>query len=536
MDKILLGAKWNPKTGRAGSANTYDLRSHVTLIAPTGIGKGVTIEIPNLLLGLRHMSVLSIDPSGQNAAVCAQARRRMGHETLMLNPFNLHTALYPDMADIGCNPLVTLDPDSPSFFENAMALGDASIVVAGDSQPHFPQSARGLMTWLMMYVRLRDGLNANLGTVRDLLGGDVQKYAAAAVALGEGPEKARGGERMASLAFKYAKAGDSREIQSVISTAETQTRWLLSEQMRASLSKNGVGDIGRLKDRPTSLFLILPADELDIHGVWLRMIVTSALNALYRRGGKRGTEVLMLLSEFAQLGELPTIKAAFGQARKYGIRLFPVLQDRGQLTAIYGVNGANSFMANSGCVIGMRPGATDNETAEWLSSVSGVKGVVSRSASDDKQGGKPHVTYSPQEERLWPPEKIRALPDFHGLVWKEPKDGKAEPQPVYLQPYYQNAACLRVARPDPYHMGAAWARPKIKRSAAVYLALGALVWAGVLYLGQQREGQQHEKPAPRAVLVSPPAPALHHAKHLHPAGAGAGRMNVTARHDSAVAE
>jgi type IV secretion system protein VirD4 len=99
-----------------------------------------------LLLGLRDMSVLSIDPSGQNAAVCAEARRRYGYESLMLNPFNLHVALYPDMADIGCNMLLTLDPNSPTFFEDAMALGDSSISVEGDSQRHFPDSARGLMT------------------------------------------------------------------------------------------------------------------------------------------------------------------------------------------------------------------------------------------------------------------------------------------------------------------------------------------------------------------------------------------------------
>jgi type IV secretory pathway TraG/TraD family ATPase VirD4 len=79
MDSIALGVKWNPETGDTGAPESYDLRSHITMIAPTGVGKGVTVEIPNGLLGLRHMSWLSIDPSGQNAAVCAQARRRMGH-------------------------------------------------------------------------------------------------------------------------------------------------------------------------------------------------------------------------------------------------------------------------------------------------------------------------------------------------------------------------------------------------------------------------------------------------------------------------
>ena len=43
---------------------------------------------------------------------------------------------------------------------------------------------------------------------------------------------------------------------------------------------------------------------------------------------------------------------------------------------------------------------------------------------------------------------IRQLPDFHALVWKA---GVSQPQPVYCPPYWDIAACRRVARPDPYH-------------------------------------------------------------------------------------
>lgn len=466
MDKLLLGRRWNPRTGRIGRKEKYDLRAHATMIAPTGAGKGVTVEIPNLLLGLRGMSVLSIDPSGQNAAVCAEARRRMRHATTMLNPFNLHVGLYPDMADVGCNPLLTLDPLSPNFFEDAMALGDASISVDGDTQRFFPESARGLMTWLMMFVRMVDGHNANLGTVRDLLTGDLPAVAKEAVALGH--------PRLQSLAFKYQEP--SRSTLEVISTAETQTRWLLSDQMRESLSKNGVGDFGRLKERPTSLFLILPAGtELENHGVWFRIIVTCCLNALYRRGGG-GVPVLMMLSEFAQLGKVAPIRAAFGQARKYGIRVLPVLQNYGQLVDLEGPHGAETFIANSGCVIGL--GANDPGSAEWESNFSGKQSVLSISASTDPGTGQPRVNIGIQDERVWSPDKIRELPEFHGLVWKA---GQSRPQPVYLPPYWEIRACRRVARPDPYHLQSKNPRGRVLRPLARIAA--AVVLAAMLALG-----------------------------------------------------
>lgn len=442
MDSIALGVKWDPRTGDTGAPESYDLRSHITMIAPTGAGKGATIEMVNLLAGLRGMSVLNIDPSGQNAAVCAEARRRAGHDVVPLNPFNLHVGRYPDLRDVGFNLVSTLPrPDAPNFFEEAMALGDASISVEGDSQRHFPESARGLMTWLMMFVRLVEGDRANLGTVRDILTGDLRGAAEAAVATGH--------PRIKSLAYKYTKE-ESRELASVISTAETQTRWLLSDPMRASLARNGF-DFAQLAQRRTTCFLILPAGtELENHGVWLRMVVACALNALYRRGDASGVPVLFMLSEFAQLGKVAPIRAAFGQARKYGIRLFPVLQNWSQLVDLNGPQGAWTFIGNSGCVLGFNPG-NDWESAEFFSKLSDEHGVLNVNARDDPQTpGGVGIGIGEGRERVWPPGRIRQLPEFHALVWKS---GQSQPQPVFCPPYWDIAACRRVARPDPYHAG-----------------------------------------------------------------------------------
>jgi type IV secretory pathway TraG/TraD family ATPase VirD4 len=68
---------------------------------------------------------------------------------LVLNPFGLLVDQRPDLASVGFNPLAGLDPKSPRFFEHAAAIAEALIKVDGDSQPHFPQSARGLMQALI---------------------------------------------------------------------------------------------------------------------------------------------------------------------------------------------------------------------------------------------------------------------------------------------------------------------------------------------------------------------------------------------------
>ncbi len=140
---------------------------------------------------------------------------------------------------------------------------------------------------------------------------------------------------LASLASKYT--GElNRELQGIVSTAEVQTRWLLDDYMRASLAKPGF-DFARMQERCVSAFLILPAGSaLDTHAVWFRLVITSALNTFYRRGSAGDVPVLLLMSEFAQLGKVPPIRAAFGQARKYNLRCLPVLQNWGQLVDLYG--------------------------------------------------------------------------------------------------------------------------------------------------------------------------------------------------------
>src|SRR4051794_38516409 len=108
MDEFYFGYNWNPETGKVGERATFDMSSHVTMIAPTGTSKGVSLEIPNLLLGFRNSSVISVDPSGQNAAVCAEARRKMGHTVLALNPKGLHVKKYLDLQSVGFNPMAAL--------------------------------------------------------------------------------------------------------------------------------------------------------------------------------------------------------------------------------------------------------------------------------------------------------------------------------------------------------------------------------------------------------------------------------------------
>lgn len=525
MTKFYLGYPWDPKTGRVKSRPvTVDLttRPHTSMTAPTGSFKGVSIEIVNLLTGLRDCSVFNIDSSGQNAAVCAEARRQMGHRFWPINPKHVHVRHYPDLASRGHNPMDALDvKNSARFLMRSTAIAEAFDTTqrADGNSKFFDTGARMLGTGLIMYVKLRDGDKANLGTVRDLLTEEeitdddgvpikgLRYTAARAVATGH--------RATANLMARFTR--DSRSNRDIISTLQNATRVLDDDDIRADLAKSGT-DYGTLKDVPTTVMLIVPAGtEQQFLAPFVRLHVNAALDSIYARGDGAGLRVVFMLSEAAQIGRLDPLVAAIGQGRKYGISLAPIVwQDLNQAREVFGDNNAKTLLANSGCLFAFNPG-NDSDTSEFLSKLAGEHLVPGLNASDDPQHPD-RGNISPQRERLWSPEEIRSLPERHALVWRA---GEARPQTLYCPPYWDIKACRRVARIDPFHpqgMPPAAGRGGLRRTLRVMLAgaLGLMAAVFVLSLQHQTEpvgGQALHAKA--AVTDHRPAPLPTRHAHRH---------------------
>src|SRR5271156_2180820 len=168
-DGIPLGYEWDTQTGRYGRKLIFDgsRAPHLLLIGPNGAGKGTRLLVP-ALLQMENRSVVVIDPKGELAAITAAWRRTIG-DVVVLNPFGLHVRQYPDLASSGFNPLAFLDPAAPTFYDDSAGLAEALIRVEGDAQRHFPESARGLITAAMMWVRKLHGEQASLQQVRMML-------------------------------------------------------------------------------------------------------------------------------------------------------------------------------------------------------------------------------------------------------------------------------------------------------------------------------------------------------------------------------
>ena len=313
--------------GRVAGEARYDGGKHLITIGPNGSGKGTGVIAPNLA-HLRR-SILLIDPKGEAAAITARQRAKLGR-VVILNPFNVLANERPYLKSQGFNPLTSLDRRSPHFPDAAAGIAEALIKIEG-SDPHWAASAQDLVAALIMWECIRRPWApeaASLGNVRKML---TEPYVMGADGKPAGLLETVFHMLASGYAPLEAKAGRfvqaSREMQGIVSSAITQTRFLDSPAITADLAHGGF-DFGEMKRSITTVYLILPANYLETHSGWLRLMVVSALRALLQTPpSKTLPPVLFMLDEFAQLGYLPPIENAMGIARGFGVQLWPFLQD-----------------------------------------------------------------------------------------------------------------------------------------------------------------------------------------------------------------
>jgi type IV secretion system protein VirD4 len=469
----------------------YGGERNLIVFGPNGSGKGMSFCVPNLLQ-CTDRSFFVVDPKGELAAMTAPFRRTLG-PVMVINPFGIFTEIpgYEDLASCGYNPLVGLDPTKKSFNSDAALLADAVVMVEG-KDPHWDRSARALIASLIMWVVLE---------ARGMLSPDVLETAGALPPI-TGPKgvptMARVRELLCMASSEPASWNDHKgtgipalalammrtnipglrnkaaqftewtnEIRSVASSAKIQTEAFDDDEIADDLAKDGVR-FESIKERPTTVYLMLPPDMVERHVKWLRLIITSALKAVMRPRRKGEPRVLFLMDEFAALGHLKIIETVWALVRGYGIQLLPIFQDVGQLKGIYSERW-ETFMGQAGAIMSFAPG--DLTTAELLSERSGDRtaNVTSRSTSTSTNRGvtEPHWMSnggpsqssgsSTSDSSNTTPTKTRAIHRHSLFGLREYATlsfiaGVSDVIPGYAPPFWDIMECARRARANPYRV------------------------------------------------------------------------------------
>jgi type IV secretion system protein VirD4 len=152
-----------------------------------------------------------------------------------------------------------------------------------------------------------------------------------------------------------------------------------------------------------TVYLCLPAGEMESHYRWLRLIVHQALTVLEREGPyPRGKlPILFLMEEFASLGHLPIMEQAATYFPRFGVKLWIVLQDLAQLKRHYR-HSWETMLSNAGVVQFFA--TSDPVTNDYISSRLGMTSFTLKARTiDDVQGEATH------KERLIYPQEIEKV-------------------------------------------------------------------------------------------------------------------------------
>jgi type IV secretion system protein VirD4 len=353
---------------------------HILAFGPNGSGKSRRLLLPNLVNATSWSQVV-IDIKGELGFWTAEHRRKAGNEIIFLNPFKVL-----GLPSTGFNPVAALDPTSDDFVDDALGLAEAIIREEG-REPHWAASAQDLLCALIMYSRLCGPNDGSLGHVRKLLGQSVEGFVEAVKAMMKAGEDFGHEE----LTFKAARFRDlnaeSRELNAILSTAMTQTRWLDSRPVKADLAR-GTFDFSVLKERPVTVYLQLPGNRLGTHSSWIRLMLTAIVQSLLKDVRPSKVPVMLMLDEAAQLHDPPIIRNAMPILRGYGVKLLSVYQDVPQAKLVLG-DRFESYAANAGAVLTLQ--AQDVTTARFFSDRSGERNadVLSYSSPVDQLTGIP---------------------------------------------------------------------------------------------------------------------------------------------------
>jgi|EndMetStandDraft_5_1072996.scaffolds.fasta_scaffold02362_4 type IV secretion system protein VirD4 len=354
---------------------------HMLTVAGSRAGKGRSAIIPTLLT--YEGSVLAIDPKGELANLTARTRaKKLGQKVYVLDPFGV-TKGFAAERRASFNPLRMLRYGNPrtgtgnaTIVEDAGLVADACVVrEEGQRDSHWDDSARNFGEGVVLHVVSwpKYWRKRHLGTVRDLIMGRAEHKGRRGMEVLEAEMRANAaldGVIADAAEDFFSKPDEERE--SVLSTARRHFRFLSYNSMRGVLSGHDF-DLADLKRDRVTIYLCLPAMRMGTCNRWLRLFVNMALAAFETTAGKPNPPVLMCLDEFAVLGHMKAIEDAAGQIAGFGVKLWPIIQDLGQLKALYR-DRWQTFMGNAGVLQFF--GNNDTFTLDWIAKRLGTTSLI----------------------------------------------------------------------------------------------------------------------------------------------------------------
>ena len=355
--------------------------AHVLVFAPTRSGKGVGSVVPTLLTWPN--SVLIHDLKGENWALTAGARKRMGQVCLRFSPASA------DSDGARFNPLSEVRLRTPNEIRDVRNIVQMIIDPDGKGLPdHWSREGSAFLTGMIL-DQLYAGRDKTLSGLEARLCDPGQP-------IDDTMQQIMRSEHDSSGALGWT---DSRGI-------PTRTHPIIARAMRSMLDKspnersgvisevkgflelyrdpviaaNTVVSDFRITDlmnhqRPVSLYIVVPLAHKNSLKPVIRLMLGQILHRLTEhlefRNGRAVTgyrhRLLLMIDEFPSLGRLDVFAESLSLVAGYGIKACLIAQDLSQIHAAYGHDEA--ITSNCHTRVAFAPNRI--ETARLLSQMTG---------------------------------------------------------------------------------------------------------------------------------------------------------------------
>ena len=339
-----------------------------------------------------------VDFKGENYRATAQARRKMGHRNIVLDPCHIVTEA-PDTF----NPLDWIEGgDSPFGLDDSRAVAESLVIRTGqEREPHWADASEmniaGIISFVVQHAPKDD---RSLQTVRDILANPEELEAAISVMRAS---KAWDG-MLARMGNQLTHFKD-KELASTLTTTGRYLRFLDTLAIAASTKTSTFNPADLLKGKMT-VYLILPPEYMRVQSPLIRLWISSFVRVVIR-GGLSDRKVHFILDEAgSSLGHLDCLDDALALGRGYGIRTQWYLQSMGQLKKCFPDGQDQTLLSNTTQVF---MGVNDYPTAEYVSNRLGEETIIvesggtstGRSRQLPDYGGRASTSYSVTSSSNW---------------------------------------------------------------------------------------------------------------------------------------
>ncbi|MFY0599309.1 MAG: type IV secretory system conjugative DNA transfer family protein [Cyclobacteriaceae bacterium] len=449
MRNSLVDSEKNPqrvlgnKGVHVGQGFYYPDQGNFLTIGGTRSGKGVNLIIPQLLNHEAYNgSVVSIDVKGTLTAITAKSAHEKGHKVIILDPWGLQQKIKADhnLTTATYNPFDILT-EGDDLMDDCDMLAEMLVPIkTGVSDQHWEDRARQWVSAYILYMACHvDKIERTVPYLRSLFKrGEDRRNELLYFMLDKGAntEIKENGEEI-----KGMFDGTAKEANTILSVILRELDVFKSPALTRNMAQSSF-DIQCITNEKTYLYVVIPAERLNSHTKWLRLILASIMTTVLRHKNK---PVLLLMDEFYSLGYMNIVAKSMGLMPEYNLQLWAIVQNLEQLKEHYPKNW-ETFIANSAVTTWL--GIKDNFTSDHLARLMGTKHIKYKSNAILRNELSNGQTLDCEKQEIPVQSALQIRENFNGIYALV---NGLKPMNLDKAPYYEDEELSKNASPNPIY-------------------------------------------------------------------------------------